>query len=135
MGVPRVTPNGKQTLFSKLSDFYDHHQLKCAIRSCAKSNFVPYEEFAVTSNIIFVSFLPTLNGYEQYFSGGEKIVEINNITDKLNNSLGILNEWTWFTRYERETTFTWSQVILIDARPLHSIALLEIKTRLDSGIR
>ena len=139
MGVPRVMPNGKTPQFSKLTDFYDHHKLKCAIRSCAKTNFVPYEEFAVTtsSNIIFLSFLPSLNGYDQYFSGDEKIVEIDNITDNLNNSLGILNEWTWFTRYqERETfTFTWSRAILIDARPLHSIALLEIKARLDSVIR
>ena len=138
LGVPIVASNVILPQFLKLTDLYDRHQLKCTLRSCAKTDLVSFEEFTqrAAPNIIFVSFLTSLKGYEAYFSRGEKIVEIDNIMEKLSNCLVILNEWTFITKYQFKqkppTMFTLSRIILIDARPQHSISLSEIKQKLGS---
>ena len=138
LGVPIVASNGRLPQFLKLTDLYDRHQLKCTLRSCAKTDLVSFEEFTqrAAPNIIFVSFLTSLKGYEAYFSRGEKIVEIDNIMEKLCDGLVILNEWTFITKYQLKqkppTMFTLSRIILIDARPQHSISLSEIKQKLGS---
>ena len=135
LGVPIVASNGRLPQFLKLTDLYDCHQLKCTLRSCAKTDLVSFEEFTqrAAPNIIFVSFLTSLKGYEAYFSRGEKIVEIDNITEKLSDGLLILNEWTKYQLKQKPPTmFTLSRIILIDARPQHSISLSEIKQKLGS---
>ena len=138
LGVPIVASNGRLPQFLKLSDLYGCHQLKCTLRSCAKTDLVSFEEFTqrAAPNIIFVLFLTSLKGYEAYFSRGEKIVEIDNIMKKLSDGLVILNEWTFITKYQLKqkppTMFTLSRIILIDARPQHSISLSEIKQKLGS---
>ena len=138
LGVPIVASNGRLPQFLKLTDLYGCHQLKCTLSSCTKTDLVSFEEFTqrAAPNIIFVSFLTSLKGYEAYFSRGEKIVEIDNIMKKLSDGLVILNEWTFITKYQFKqkppTMFTLSRIILIDARPQHSISLSEIKQKLGS---
>ena len=134
MGVPGV--GSKKPQFLKLTDFYDHYQLKCALRSCVNADLVSFESFVenASSNVILVSFLPSIDGYKQYFAGGKKIVEINKITGSLKNSLKVLNAFVTF-QGRKQSAFTWSQIILIDARPKHPISVLEIQEILGPAIR
>ena len=135
MGVPIVGSDYKPQ-FVRLTDFYDHYQLKCALRSCVNADLVSFESFAenASSNSILVSFLPSIDGYKQYFVGGKKIVEIDKITGNLKNSLKVLNKFLTFQKLKR-SAFTWSRIILIDARPKHPISVLEIKEILGPVIR
>ena len=135
LGVPLVNTGAPSLL--KLTDFYDHHQLESALRSCADMDLVSFEKFAENASpvVTFVSFLPSIEGYESYFSGEEKIVEIHNNLQTIDDGLKKLNSWTSFTRRhleQKEQNFTWSRIILIDARPLYPISLLQIQQKLGS---
>ena len=138
-GIPVLRTDRRPT-FLKMTNFYDRTQLKCALRSCAKSNLVSFYDFAQSSSpdVILLSFLTSLQGYEQYFSYKEKVVEIGVITEKLNQSMSALNAWTSFISSRRglePITFRSVRIVLIDARPRYTLSLGEIKEKLDPIIQ
>ena len=92
LGVPLVNTGAPS--FLKLTDFYDGHQLEAALRSCADMDLVTFEEFAENASpvVTFVSFLPSIEGYESYFSGEEKIVEIHNNLQNIDDFMDLLHQ-------------------------------------------
>ena len=138
-GIPLLRDDRGPT-FTRLTSFYDRFQLKSALRSCGKANFVSFDEFAKRTypHIILVSFLPSLKGYEHYFTNNQRVVEIHNVTRTLSHSVKILNEWTKYTsnrRGRKQMTFQSVKVVLIDARPLHSLTMSEITRTLEPIVR
>ena len=139
-GAPNTVKGKPNPRAVKISSFYDVTSLKKALRTCMNSNLVTFSDFAgnASRNVILVSFLTSLGSLGKYFSSGYqslKIVEIETMTSSQKKGLKTLNSWVSYVREKERlqlpsSSFTMSRVILVDARPLHSLPLSELIDKL-----
>ena len=130
----------------KLSSFYDMGHLRDALRKCANSDLMSFEDFVsnASRNVVLVSFLHSLKIYGEHFPTDgrpNKIVEIENATSNQLKSLRVLNTWVSFVSrkesfmIQTSSEFRVSRVVLVDARPLHLLPLSDLVNKLGSVVR
>ena len=144
-GAPYVKNPKSDPQVVKITSFYDLKSLKPALKTCANSSLVSFEEFAINSsrNIVIVTFLTSLEHFGHYFSAGNhnrKIVEIATMTSNQKKGLRKLNSWLSYVRDKEglhlsASLFTVSRVILVDARPLHPLPMSDLMKELGSVIQ
>jgi hypothetical protein len=137
-GVPAVA---KQENVLKLSSFYNLENLRCAVKKCCSSNeVVSFETFAkkASRDVILVSFLSSLQGYETKFHNEDRIVEVPRAIWTQLRGLEILNKWVSYLAKQqniKSLPFKKSRVVLIDARSSHPLPLSEIVGMLGNVVR
>ena len=143
-GAPYVKNGKSDPQAVKITSFYDFKSLKPALKTCANSSLVSFEEFArnASCNVVLVTFLTSLEHFDYYFSAGnhsQKVVEIAKMTSNQKRGLRTLNSWVSYVRDKKglnlpTSSFTVSRVILIDARPLHPLPMSFLMEELGSVI-
>ena len=144
-GAPYVKNAKSDPQAVKITSFYDFKSLKPALKTCANSSLVSFEEFArnASRKVVLVTFLTSLEHFGYYFSTGkhsQKVVEIATMTSDQKKGLRTLNSWVSYVRDKKglklpASSFTVSRIILVDARPLHPLPMTDLMKRLGSVIQ
>ena len=144
-GAPNIKNGKSDPQAVKITNLYDFKSLKSALKTCANSSLVSFEEFArnASRNVVLVTFLTSLPYFDRCFSTGNhnrKIVEIATMTSNQKKGLRTLNSWVSYLRGKEglqlpASPFTVSRVILVDARPLHPLPMSYLMKGLGSVIQ
>ena len=146
IGIPDIKPHGEDKKIWKLSMFYDLDHLHATLNTCSSS--CPLESFETVlenapHNVILVYFLlHGLNSFKGYFPGEKysNIVELDHKkvsqSTQVKQTLTILNTCMnhFKTAPQATTTVPSSTVLLMDARPLHSLPLSAVTEEIGSVV-
>ena len=142
-GVPLYYQAQLEMQALRMRSFYDLDNLRSLLKSCCLGvDLVSFKTFVerASHEVVLVAFLH----HEHYFSNGNKIVELEDGTPSLLNSLHVVNRWIGLVskkqkwdrvRYRLSAPFRLSHTILIDARPLNPLPLAELVDKLGSVVR
>ena len=125
VGVPKDQDPG----ILRLSDIYDWEDLSRNFKGCSKrtdhqiSSFETFLKYGFR-DIILVQMVTTVTDFKSFFSGTSKrIIEVNHHNQNFLSSVKLLNKWVESLQSQPSRIFRPARIVLVDARPSHSLPL------------
>ena len=125
VGVPKDQDPG----ILRLRDIYDWEDLSRNFKGCSKrtdhqiSSFETFLKYG-SRDIILVQMVTTMTDFKSFFSGTSKqIIEANHHNQTFLSSVKLLNKWVECVQSQPSRIFRPARIVLVDARPSHSLPL------------